>query len=235
LSRESPLEPRTVLITGGSRGIGYATAEAFVAAGARVAICAQDPARLEQAARALARRGEVLARAADVRSYKAMHMLVQEVLERWGRIDVLVNNAGRAWAGMFAMQAPEGIEADLDVNVKGVLLGTRAVLPHMLERASGIIVNLSSGAGQVGFAGLATYCASKFAVLGFTEALAREVGPAGVRVYAVCPGRVATDMQVQVSGRRIGVPPARVAAAIVKLAGPNPPIAPGGCVEIYEA
>ena len=102
----------------------------------------------------------------------------------------------------------------------------------MLARGSGVIINIASGAGLTGFAELASYCASKFAVVGFTESLAQEVAAQGIRVYAVCPGRVDTDMQREYSGRRMGMPPERVAEKILALAGPRPPIRSGRCLEI---
>ncbi len=225
---------RTVLITGGSRGIGFATARTFLEQGARVAICAQDRARLKQAAERLRLFGDLFAHATDVKELAQVHEFISSTIRRFGRIDVLVNNAGRAWSGDFADQELPSIADDIDVNVKGVLFTTRVVLPHMLERGSGVIVNISSGAGKAGFPGLATYCATKFAVIGFTESLAQEVIGAGIRVYAVCPGRVATDMQEAVSGRRIGIPPETVAACILQLAGGKPPISPGTCLEVYE-
>jgi 3-oxoacyl-[acyl-carrier protein] reductase len=110
-----------------------------------------------------------------------------------------------------------------------------ATARRFLERGAqkqGTIINVSSGAGLSGHPEIATYCTSKFALVGFTESLALEVGTAGIRVYAVCPGRVATDMQVQYSGRRVGMPPERVADAILDLAGHHPPIAPGRCLTI---
>lgn len=225
---------RTVLITGGSRGIGFATARAFLEQGAKVAICAQDRARLKRAGERLRPFGDLFAYAADIKEPTQVHEFVSRTVRRFSRIDVLVNNAGRAWSGDFAEQEPRSIADDIDVNVKGVLFTTRVVLPHMLERGSGVIVNISSGAGKTGFPGLATYCATKFAVIGFTESLAQEVIGTGIRVYAVCPGRVATDMQEAVSGKRIGIPPETVAARIVQLAGDRPPIKPGACLDVYK-
>jgi 3-oxoacyl-[acyl-carrier protein] reductase len=102
----------------------------------------------------------------------------------------------------------------------------------MLQQRQGIIINVSSGAGLTGFSELVTYCASKFAVVGFTESLDQEVGRYGIRVYGICPGRVATDMQKQYSGRKIGMPPEQVAAAILKLAGPHPTIGTGRCLTV---
>jgi 3-oxoacyl-[acyl-carrier protein] reductase len=227
----SELTGRTVLITGGSRGIGYATAAAFLAHGARVAISARDGTRLAAAAQAL---GAPFAQAADVRDWRAVEALVRAVEARLGPVEVLVNNAGVVWVGEFAAQEPAAIDALLDVNVKGVLYATRALLPGMLARGRGTIVNVASGVGLHGFPQLASYCASKFAVVGFTESLAAELEGSGVRVFGVCPGRVATDMQVQYSGAKVGLAPERVAERIVQLAGDSPGARPGQCVAMSE-
>jgi 3-oxoacyl-[acyl-carrier protein] reductase len=213
---------KTVLISGGARGIGLATATAFLAADARVAIFSKDPESLHRAEAALGGRGALRAFVADVRDRPAVERVVCEIEREWERIDVLVNNAGIAWDGDFAAQDPDSIAALIDVNVTGVLQLTRLVLPGMIRRGRGVIVNISSGAGLDGFAGLAAYCASKFALVGFTAALDLEVRDQGVRVYALCPGAVATDMQQAFSGERRGLPPARVAERIVELAGPRP-------------
>jgi 3-oxoacyl-[acyl-carrier protein] reductase len=222
----------TVIVTGGARGIGQAAARAFLARGARVAICARHAHTLAAAERRLAAHGELLAVRCDVRDRAQVEQFVAQTSARFGAVDVLVNNAGVAWSGDFAAEDDASIDEVLDVNLKGVLVVTRAVLPAMLARGRGVIVNVASGAGLAGFAGLAAYCASKFGVVGFTASLAREVADQGVRVYAVCPGRVATDMQVQYSGQRIGMPPERVAECIVGLAGPRPRARVGGCVEL---
>lgn len=203
---------RTVLITGGSRGIGYATAKAFLERGAQVAICSLDHARLAHAEEHLRPLGDLFAHTADVTAPVQIHELVSKTIRHFGKIDVLVNSAGRAWRGDFVHQDLRSVGKDIDVNVKGVLFVTRVVLPHMLEKRSGVIINLSSGLGLAGAAGFAGYCASKFAVVGFTESLAQEVERAGVRVFAVCPGRVATDMQAEIAGRRMGMPPEELAA-----------------------
>jgi 3-oxoacyl-[acyl-carrier protein] reductase len=108
------------------------------------------------------------------------------------------------------------------------MLVTRATLPIMLEHG-GVIVNVASGAGLSGFPDLVSYCASKFGVVGFTESLHREVGSAGVRVYGLCPGKVATDMQVLYSGARVGMAPEKVAERILRLAGAHPGARPGRC------
>jgi 3-oxoacyl-[acyl-carrier protein] reductase len=170
--------------------------------------------------------------AVDVRDAQQVLDWVEQVRDRYGHLEVLVNNAGRAWSGRFAEQPPASIAEVIDVNVKGVLYAARAVLPTLLQQRQGVIVNVSSGAGLTGFPDLVTYCASKFAVVGLTESLDQEVRGYGVRVYGICPGRVATDMQKQYSGRKIGMPPERVATAILKLAGPHPTLGTGKCLTV---
>jgi 3-oxoacyl-[acyl-carrier protein] reductase len=224
---------QVVLITGGSRGIGYATAEAFLAQGARVAICAMDADRLAEALRQLETHGEVAGWLADVADHAAVEELVRLTLARFGRIDVLINNAARMAVGDFATQDIAAIDEIIDVNVKGTLYASRAVLPQMLARGAGCVINISSSLGTFGMARVAAYCASKFALVGFTEALDHEVKEAGVRVYGMTLSMSATDMQVQFSGYRQGMPPEIVAEEILLLAGPNPPIETGACLDTY--
>ncbi|HJW26186.1 MAG TPA: SDR family oxidoreductase [Rhodocyclaceae bacterium] len=224
---------QTVLITGGSRGIGYAAAEAFLRQGARVAICAQDEERLAEALEKLGEIGEVAGWPTDVAQRPMVEDLVKSTLERFGRIDVLVNNAARLVVANFVEHDWATIDRVIDVNVKGVLYATRAVLPTMLARGSGCVINISSSLGIYGMPRAAVYSASKFALVGFTEGLAEEVKEAGVRVYGMTLSMAATDMQEQFSGVRQGMPPEIVAEQILLLAGPHPPIRPGACLDTY--
>lgn len=221
-----------VLVTGGSRGIGFATAQAFLDKGARVAICSVNSERLSQAEQQLRLRGEVEAISTDLRDFNQVQQFVDRAHERFGRIDTLVNNAGHAWSGDFVEQSIESIDKTIDVNVKGVLYAARAVLPIMIEQKSGSIINVSSGAGLSGHPGLVSYCASKFGVVGFTESLDQEVRSQGIRVFGICPGRVATDMQKAVLGKKVGMSPEKIAQKIVQLAGSNPPVCTGECLVV---
>ena len=227
------LSGRGVLVTGGARGIGLATVEAFVARGARVAFCAQHQANVE---RALAHfdTAQVFGMAADVADAAAVRRFVEQAGRFLGGFDVLVNNAGILRHGPFQEARYEDIARMVEVNLTGLCFVTRAILPFMLRAGHGTIINVASGVGLYAAGGLAVYSATKFGVVGFTQALDQEVAQAGVRVFAVCPGRVATDMQLQYAGARIGMAPEKVAARIVQLAGPHPHARPGGCVEIYE-
>lgn len=225
---------RVVLVTGGSRGIGLATVRAFLEHGDRVAFCARHEAHVQHALRELASPDRVFAGVADVANADQVRDFVHSASKALGPIDVLVNNAGILHYGAFASETYDSMSHIIDVNLKGLLFMTRAVLPDMLKRGAGTIVNIASGVGLSGVGDLASYCATKFGVVGFTQALDQEVAESGVRVYAVCPGRVATDMQVQYSGERVGIAPSVVAARIVQLAGPQPKAKTGACVEIYE-
>jgi 3-oxoacyl-[acyl-carrier protein] reductase len=233
MQNQQEFRGQVVLITGGSRGIGYATAAAFLARGARVAICALDAERLASSLDALGKLGAVAGWQANVADYAVMEDLVRHVLARFGRIDILINNAARLAVGNFAGQSQAAIDEVIDVNVKGTLYATRAVLPHLLGNGSGCVINMSSSLGTFGLPRVAAYCASKFAIVGFTQALAKEVMGAGVRVYGITLSMSATDMQVQFSGYRQGMPPEIVAEEILLLAGRNPPIKPGECLDTY--
>jgi short-subunit dehydrogenase len=212
------LEGGAVAVTGASRGIGYATVQAFLAAGARVAMCARDPERLRQAAARLGAADRTFVQAADVARSDELATFLEGASRAFGAIDVLVNNAGVLHVGAFVEEPYESIDAAIDVNLKAVMYGTRAVLPAMLARGTGVIVNISSGAGLTGFPDIVSYCAGKFGVVGFTRALHEELRGSGVRVHALCPGRVATDMQAQFAGAKVGLPPERVAERVLAIA-----------------
>lgn len=227
------LNGQVIAVTGGSRGIGFATAQAARQAGARVAFAARHPERVQAALDTLgAPAADLSGETVDVRDFDAVAAWLQGVWQRFGRLDGLVNAAGLAWAGSFDEEEPAEMADQVAVNVNGVLYGCRAALPLMQTQGAGAMVNVSSGAGRVGMPGLATYCATKFAVNGLTEALAAEAAPLGIRVHAVCPGRVATEMQRAVSGRVQGLPPERVAEPILALLGPEPPATPGECLDV---
>jgi NAD(P)-dependent dehydrogenase (short-subunit alcohol dehydrogenase family) len=174
------------LITGGGGGIGRAIARRLAQDGMAVAVLDCDA----SAAQAVAAEIGGLAVTADVTSEIEVGRAVDAALARFGRIDLLVNNAGIGWTGPALDMPVETLEAMLRVNVAGVFIASRAVLPQMIARRAGVIVNLASWAGKTGNAYFAGYSASKFAVIGLTQALAREMAPHGIRVNAICPGIV---------------------------------------------
>ena len=189
---------RVALVTGAARGIGLAVAHRLHADGAAVMIADID---VETARAEAARLGERACSAAlDVTDPASAEAAVEEVLERWGRLDVLVNTAGIA--GPATPEAEYSLEdwrRVMTINVDGVFHCTRAVLPHMLERRSGRIVNIASIAGKEGNPNMSAYSTSKAAVIGFTKAVAKEVATSGVIVNCVTPAVIETDLLKQLS------------------------------------
>ena len=214
---KSEFADRVVIVTGASSGIGRATAELFASEGALVAVFARSAEKLAQLAGP-----RVLAVTGDVANEADIDRLFTEVESRFGDCDVLVNNAGTTDVAPLIDTPPDRWDRMFAVNVRGVYLATRRALPAMVARRSGAIVNVSSISGVIGpekFPGFVSYCASKAAVIGMTEALAVEVRQAGVRVNCVSPGSVDTPMWADVSG---GAPadmtPEEIARAIRFLA-----------------
>ena len=192
------LRDRVVLVTGGSRGIGAEVAVKAAAEGATVAVHYRTAP--EAAQRTLARIGEGGAGAeadsfaADIAVGAEAEQLVERVIERFGRIDGLVNNAGLTLVGPFLETTTEEWEAVIRTDLTGAFHTCKAALPSMVERGSGTIVNLASRLGQIGVAETAAYSAAKAGLIGLTRSLAREFGPMGIRVNAVAPGVTITDM-----------------------------------------
>lgn len=189
------LAPRTALITGGSRGIGRAAADLLARAGARVAInYLRDEAAANTAVKEIrAAGGEAMALAGDVSQPDQARQLVRDVVSAWGRLDILINNAG-IWDEDVAGRGDLAVwDRTYAVNQRGAFLVTDAAVPH-LEPHGGSIVFLSSTAGQRGEARHSAYAASKGALISYTKSLAAELGPRGIRVNAVAPGWVDTDM-----------------------------------------
>jgi NAD(P)-dependent dehydrogenase (short-subunit alcohol dehydrogenase family) len=193
----------TALITGGTSGIGRATAELFAARGGAVAVTGRDTGRgNELAGRIRAGGGEALFVRADVRSTADCARATEATLAVFGRIDVLVNNAGTYVANDALGCSEVEWDEQVDTSLKGTFLMSKAVLPHMIERGSGSIVNNASGWGLVGGAEAVAYCAAKGGVVIMTRAMAIDHGPQGIRVNAVCPGDTETPMEYADAERR---------------------------------
>jgi 2-hydroxycyclohexanecarboxyl-CoA dehydrogenase len=183
-------EGKVALVTGGAGGIGAATSSRLAAEGARVAICDLDGGAARELAADLGGAGLEL----DVRSRDSIATALAEAERQLGPVDVLVNNAGVAGELFFTQTPPEVWDQMLAVNLRGVLAVTHAVLPGMHERGAGSIVNVASEAGRVGSQLSVVYSATKAGVIGFTKALAKESARFGVRVNAVAPGPIDTQM-----------------------------------------
>jgi 3-oxoacyl-[acyl-carrier protein] reductase len=222
---------RVAVVTGGTRGIGLATARLLAEDGASVVVSGRDDGRLEAAARELeGAGGPVLSVAADAGKREDADRLVEATRERFGRIDVLVNNAGITRDQLLVRMKDEDWDQVLDTNLRGVFLMTRAVGKVMIRQKRGRIINISSTAGAMGSPGQVNYSAAKAGVIGLTKAAARELAHWGILVNAVAPGLIETDMAAampaaardaylqQVPLKRIGV--AREVAEVVRfLAG----------------
>lgn len=191
----------TVVITGASRGIGAACALRFGQAGWNVVI---NYNRSEWEAFQLAQKiqelgANALAVKADVANPQEVHFLAQEALREFGKIDVLINNAGVSFMGLLTDMSYEDWRKLMSVDFDSVFLCCREILPHMIRRHQGAILNISSMWGQVGASCEAAYSAAKAGVIGLTKALAKEVGPSGIRVNCIAPGVICTDMNQSLS------------------------------------
>ena len=188
---------KVAIITGGSRGIGYATAEAFLREGATVVITASSQDSADRAVRKLQDAypsAAVMGIAPDLASMESVRAAFKDVAETYGRIDILVNNAGISESTSFEQYTEELFDKVNDLNVKGVFNATKVASEHMIPQGSGVILSTSSMVSLTGQPSGFAYPASKFAVNGLTISLARELGPKGIRVNAVAPGITETDM-----------------------------------------
>ena len=191
--REYDFRGKAVLITGGSRGLGLVMAREFAREGARIAICARDPGELARARDDLAARGaDVLAVPCDVTDRAQVNELVKVISDRFGRIDVLVNNAGVIQVGPVEVMTLEDYEEAMKTHFWAPLYTTLAVLPEMRRRRRGRIVNISSIGGKVSVPHLVPYSASKFALVGLSAGLRAELEKDGIIVTTVCPGLMRT-------------------------------------------
>lgn len=207
-----PLVGRVALVTGASSGIGEATALALAAAGVRVGLLARREARLETVARAIGDGGgEALALAGDVTHANFVAAAVGRILDRWSRLGILVNSAGRGMAARFEETSPGDLRDLLELNLVSVLGVTQAVLPVMRRQGSGHIINVSSIVGRRGIHFRSAYAATKFALVGLTEALRQELRGTGIHVTLVYPIYTATEFH-DVEIRKM-IPPPRYAPA----------------------
>lgn len=215
------LKDKIAVVTGGSRGIGRATAQAFLNEGATVIITASRPETAQKAVdeiKAENPNAKIEGISPDLTSEKAMREAYAQIHAKYGRIDIVVNNAGISDSTPFSKYTEDAYDKIMDLNVKGVFNSCIAVVDFMKEQGGGVILNTSSMVSKYGQPGGIIYPTSKFAVNGFTLSLARELGPCGIRVNAVAPGITETDMMkavpksviepliAQIPLRRLGQP-----------------------------
>jgi 3-oxoacyl-[acyl-carrier protein] reductase len=190
-----PLDGRVAIVTGGSRGIGAAIATRLAGAGAAVVVSGRDAARLEGVVKELQASGRAaLGIVADAASREDAERLVDAAKARFGRIDVLVNNAGITRDALLLRMKDEDWDRVMDVNLRGAFLMTRAVAKTMVRQRSGRVINVASTAGAMGNAGQVNYSAAKAGLIGLTKASARELAHWSITVNAVAPGLIETDM-----------------------------------------
>ncbi len=188
-------EGKVALVTGSTRGIGRAVAERLSRDGARVVVTGRNAEAAARVAEALP--GEALGLGLDVADPDSVAATVAQILDAWGRIDILVNNAGITRDNLTLRLKPADWQAVLDTNLTGAFLCAKACLRPMIRARTGSIINISSVVGALGNAGQANYCAAKAGLEGLTRSLAREYANRGVRVNAVAPGYIATDMTAE--------------------------------------
>ena len=185
------LRNKVALITGAAKGIGFATAKRFAEEGAKVMLADLNEAAVMEAVGQLKHAEPYVL---DVTDRASIQRAVDDIIAKYHRIDILINNAGITQDARLVKMTEEQFDAVIDVNLKGVFNCTQLVVPHMLEAKKGAIVNASSVVGIYGNFGQTNYSATKFGVIGFTKTWAREFGQKGIRVNAVCPGFIATEM-----------------------------------------
>ena len=202
------LENQVAIITGGGRGIGRAIALTFAKEGANIAVVARTETEIESVAKEAANLGaRALAIKTDVSDEDQVEAMVQKVMDEFGKIDVLINNAGVAKHAYIHEIDTAVWDLTMNVNLRGIMLCTRAVFRNMIKQESGYIINISSGAGKQGSAKYATYSTSKFGVIGFTQSIAADGRQYGIKASVICPGPVATRMR---SGNHPGEDPTKL-------------------------
>lgn len=227
------LKDKTAIIFGASRGIGRATADVLADYGAHVVLCARSEADIHEAALEIMRQGgNAEALPCDVTDFAAVQSVIDRTLTHQGQIDIVVNCAGVIEPLSFmAASDPHVWSRAVDINLKGTYYGMRAVLPHMITRGGGTIVNISSGAANSALVGWSHYCATKAGAAKLTTIAQKEVAETGVRIVGLSPGTVATDMMAKIRDSKINavsnldwsqhIPPEWAGEAVAFLCGPG--------------
>ncbi len=227
---------KVVLVTGASRGLGRVIAQDFAQQGAKVVLVARNLGPLEEVEDAiLAAGGEALAVSADISDSNAVQALAMEVGITYGRVDIIVNNAAVAVLKPMTEISREEWQQMTGVNLHGMFLITQTFLPGMIERKSGVIINISAALARNGYPNLAVYSATKAGVIAFSEALSKEVRKHGVQVYTVCPHGINTDLYKTLFGAADPakiLAPQRVSQDVLKVAAGEGGIRSGQTLEI---
>jgi len=227
------------IVTGGSTGLGKAIAESLAVEGAQVIIAARDKDRTKTVASALATKGaRVEAYVVDVTQPSEIERMATYVIKKYGRIDILVNNAGWATKKSSVEETPaDDYERYMRTNVGGVFYGMKFVIPQMKKQGAGLIVNIASTAGKRGHGGLAAYSATKFAVLGLTQAAGWELEKTGISCIAICPAGINTEMRREIFGDEDASrtqSPEAVAKIIIDVIRGNVQVPNGGDISVRQ-
>lgn len=226
------LAGQTALVTGGSKGIGKAICLALAKEGANVVIAARNESEIKGTRDKLKAMGsKALAIRTDVRSEEDVRRLISMTIDKCGRLDILINNAGVAYKKRLEETTLEEYDKIMDTNLKGVFLCTKYAIPYIRESKNGKIINISSVGGLHGLPDFSVYCASKFGVNGITESIAAEL-EGEIKVYAVCPGAVDTDMYRSIYSDRPPLKPEHIAEKILELASPDSRVTSGKIIEM---
>jgi len=216
-------------------GIGLATAKELAKEGCNIVVNSRTKKNIEKASNEIQKLGaESIGIEADVSNSIEVRNLVKETMKKFGRIDILINNAGVIVYKDFKDTTKKEDDYVVDINLKGTLHCTKEVLPIMIKQKYGRIINISSGAGKTGIPGMSVYSATKFAIVGFTESIADELKKTGIKVYAICPGGVDTRMYTSTFGEKPSLKPLDIAKKILPLCMPDVKTKSGSSIEVYH-
>lgn len=205
-----PINKKVVIITGASSGIGAAVARRLARDGMRLTLAARRLDRLQQVAdEVMALGGEAIVKQTDVRNREDIEMMINAAVDRWERIDVVFNNAGMGHDKFLVRMKPEKLRDEIHTNLTAVIEVAQAVMPVMLRQKSGHIINVASLAGVIAMPGSSIYCATKYGVNGFSDALRRELRGTGIKVSAFCPGFTPSEINPSLKAIAEGQPGAR--------------------------
>lgn len=194
----SKFDYKVAIVSGGSSGIGYATARMLLENGANVCICARNPSKVDAAVAALSEFGTVRGYSVDIADKAQIQDMADKVKAEFGRIDILVNNAGITADAQFYKMTDEQFERVIDTNLKGMYYFSKAVVPTMMEQRYGRIISVASVSAYNGNFGQSNYAASKAGVMGMTRVMGKELGKYGINVNAIAPGSIMTEMYAAV-------------------------------------